>query len=56
MIKRLRLENKNCEIDKKTLSRNVKELKVNKRDRVYHRKNNKKIDILAKSNKVKRNQ
>ena len=56
MIEKLRLGNENCGIGKKTLFRNVKELRGNEGGRVYDRKVDGKIEILAKSDKVKRNQ
>ena len=56
MIEKLRLGNENCGIGKKTLFRNVKELRGNEGGRVYYRKVDGKIEILAKSDKVKRNQ
>ena len=56
MIEKLRLGNENCGIGKKTLFRNVKELRGNEGGRVYYRKADGKIEILAKSDKVKRNQ
>ena len=56
MIEKLRLGNENCGIGKKTLFRNVKELRGNEGGRVYYRKADGEIEILAKSDKVKRNQ
>jgi len=56
MIEKLRLGNENCGIGKKTLFRNVKELRGSDGGRVYYRKVDGKIEILAKSDKVKRNQ
>ena len=41
---------------KKTLFRNVKKLRGYKGGRVYYRKDDGEIEILAKSDKVKRNQ
>jgi len=56
MIEKLRLGNENCGLGKKTLFRNVKELRGNDGGRVYYSKADGKIEILAKSDKVKRNQ
>ena len=56
MVEKLRLGNDQCGRGKKTLFRNVKELRGNDVGRVYYRKTDGKIEILAKSDKVKRNQ
>ena len=56
MIEKLRLGNEQCGKGSKTLFRNVKELRSRHGGRVYYRKVNGKIEILAKSNKVKREQ
>lgn len=56
MVEKLRLGNEQCGKGSKTLFRNVKELRGDKGGRVYYRKVNGKIEILAKSNKVKREQ
>lgn len=56
MIEKLRLGNENCGRGRKTLFRNVKELRGNEGGLVYYRKADGKIEILGKSDKVKRNQ
>lgn len=56
MIEKLRLGNDQCGKGSKTLFRDVKELRGYKGGRVYYRKSDGKIEILAKSNKVKREQ
>lgn len=53
MIEKLRLGNEQCCKGSKTLFRDVKELRGNNVGRVYYRKSDGKIEILAKSNKVK---
>jgi len=56
MIEKLRLGNEQCGIGRKTLFRNVKELRGKEGGRVYYRRADGKIEILGKSNKVKREQ
>lgn len=56
MIEKLRLGNEQCGRGKKTLFRDVKELRGYKGGRVYYRKADGKIEILAKSDKVQHNQ
>lgn len=56
MIEKLMLGNENCGRGKKTLFRNVKELRGNQGGPVYYRKADGKIEILGKSDKVERNQ
>ena len=56
MIEKLRLGNEQCGKGKKTLFRNVKELRGFEGGRVYYRKVDGKIEILGKSDKVKRDQ
>lgn len=56
MIEKLRLGNEQCGIGKKTLFRDVKELRGYEGGRVYYRRGDGKIEILAKSDKVKRDQ
>ena len=56
MIEKLRLGNEQCGIGRKTLFRDVKELRGNEGGRVYYRRVDGKIEILGKSNKVKREQ
>jgi hypothetical protein len=56
MIEKLRLGNEQCGKGSKTLFRDVKELRGKNGGRVYYRKCDGKIEILAKSNKVRRDQ
>ena len=56
MIEKLRLGNENYGIRKKTVFKNVKELRGKEGGRVYYHQADGKIEILAKSDKVKRNQ
>ena len=56
MIEKLRLGNEQCGRGRKTLFRNVKELRGFKGGRVYYREVDGKIEILAKSGKVRREQ
>jgi hypothetical protein len=56
MIEKLRLGNEQCGRGRKTLFRDVKELRGNEGGRVYYRRADGKIEILGKSNKVKREQ
>ena len=56
MIEKLRLGNEQCGIGRRTLFRNVKELRGKEGGRVYYRRVDGKFEILAKSNKVKREQ
>jgi hypothetical protein len=56
MIEKLRLGNEQFGKGSKTLFWDVKELRGDKGGRVYYRKSDGKIEILAKSNKVKREQ
>ena len=56
MIEKLRLGNEQCGIGRKTLFRDVKELIGNEGGRVYYHRVDGKIEILGKSNKVKREQ
>ena len=56
MIEQLRLGNRNPGIGTKTLFKNVKEARSRSGARVYYREVNGKIEILAKSDKVTKNQ
>ena len=56
MIEKLRLGNEQCGRGKKTLFRDVQELRGFEGGRVYYRRANGKIEILGKSDKVKRDQ
>lgn len=56
MIEKLRLGNEQCGRGKKTLFRDVQELRGFEGGRVYYRKANGKIEILGKTDKVKRDQ
>ena len=56
MIEKLRLGNEQCGLGRKTLFRDVKELRGIEGGRVYYRRVDGKIEILAKSNKVRREQ
>lgn len=56
MIEKLRLGNEQCGKGRKTLFRDVKELRGIEGGRVYYRKDDGKIEILAKSDKVTRHQ
>ncbi len=50
MIEKLRLGNEHCGLGRKTLFRDVKELRGNQGDRVYYRRVAGEIQILGKSN------
>ena len=54
MIEKLRLGNEQCGICRKTIFRDVKELRGKEGGRVYYRRADSKIEILGKSNKVRR--
>jgi hypothetical protein len=56
MIEKLRLGNENCGLGRKTLFKDVKELRGKQGGRVYYRKADGKIEILGKSDKVELNQ
>ena len=56
LIKQLRLENESPGTGTKTLFKDVKETHARSRARVYFRKRNEKIQILAKSNKNPKDQ
>lgn len=56
IIEKLRLGNEQCGRGRKDLFRDVKELRGYKGGKVYFRRADGKIEILGKSDKVKRNQ
>jgi hypothetical protein len=56
MIEKLRLGNEQCGLGRKTLFKDVKELRGKQGGRVYYRRADGKIEILGKSDKVERNQ
>ena len=56
MVEKLRLGNEQCGRGRKTLFRDVKELRGYEGGRIYYRKYNGKIEILGKSSKVPREQ